>query len=419
MAIFVTLTTGSAPHILAISTKIKQTQVMRQKQIRNFVSTFAIVGLLFSMLAPPQSAHAATYELGDTGPAGGLIFHIDGDTYYEAAPAVWDGGNDTSMEWGCRGKTVPGADGTAIGTGEQNTTDIVAFHDNPANFLGNDYYTYGGDYTDIGCAFGDGTVAAKTTQDLSLNSYDDWFLPSKDELNAMYTNLHQTSLGGFIESSYWSSSENSSVDVLAQGFIDGSQYNDFYKSTGQYFRPARAFTASELTPSDSASTTISATLSSTISLSTSGSVNLSVTPTSSGAASSASDTVSVSTNNSGGYNLSLSNGDTTTDLVNGADTIAAHAGTFAAPTTLVVNSWGYRSDGVGSFGAGPSSAETNQTTLSGSWAGVPSSASPQQLKSTSSVASDDETTVWYGVGVDMTNPNGTYTDTVTYTAVTN
>lgn len=170
---------------------------------------------------------------------------------------------------------------------------------------------------------------------------------------------------------------------------------------------------------DTGTTTINATLNSVISLTTSTNVNLSITPTGAGAASSASDTVTVSTNNATGYNLSLANTDTNTNLVNGANTIAAHTGTFAAPSTLANNSWGYRVDGAGTFGAGPTAAQTSQANLSGTWAGVPSSASPQQLKSTGSNSTSDVTTVWYGVKVDTSKPSGAYSDQVTYTAVTN
>lgn len=170
---------------------------------------------------------------------------------------------------------------------------------------------------------------------------------------------------------------------------------------------------------DSANTTINATIASVISITTDGTVAIGVTPTSSGAATSAGDTVSVSTNNAAGYNLTLADSDTNTNLVNGGNNIAAHSGTFASPTTLATNAWGYRVDGAGGFGAGPTSAETNLADLTGSWAGVPSSASPQQLKSTSATATADETEVWYGVKVDTSKPNGLYSDQVTYTATTN
>ncbi|MBW4062073.1 hypothetical protein HJC99_05875, partial [Candidatus Saccharibacteria bacterium] len=46
-------------------------------------------------------------------------------------------------------------------------------------------------------------------------------------------------------------------------------------------------------------------------------------------------------------------------------------------------------------------------------------ASPNTLKTTSGTASNDTTTVWYGVAADTTQPSGTYTNSVTYTATAN
>ena len=168
--------------------------------------------------------------------------------------------------------------------------------------------------------------------------------------------------------------------------------------------------------SDTANTVINATVESTISVSSFSPVEISLTPSGSEVVSSASDTVTVSTNNSGGYTLTLVNADGDTDLVSGTDTISAHAGTSTVPTALATNTWGYAVAG-GNFD-GSYSAETNSTTSSSKWAGVPTG-TPVTLKTTATTASSDPTTVWYGVNVDDTQPTGTYTDTVTYTATTN
>lgn len=141
------------------------------------------------------------YALRDTGPAGGLICYdkgsySDGWRYLEAAPS--DQG--TEVEWGGEGTTT-GATGTAIGTGNSNTTTIVG-------------------------VLGAGSYAARICYDLELGGYSDWFLPSKDELNKMYTELKQHSVGDFADEWYWSSSEEDENFAWFQAFSNGFQNAD-------------------------------------------------------------------------------------------------------------------------------------------------------------------------------------------------
>jgi len=82
--------------------------------------------------------------------------------------------------------------------------------------------------------------------------FDDWFLPSKDELNLMWENLADTAgdnntgpsapdnIGGFAKVFYWSSTEISSNFAWVQDFNDGIQYN-FFKSNIIHVRAVRAF----------------------------------------------------------------------------------------------------------------------------------------------------------------------------------
>ena len=83
--------------------------------------------------------------------------------------------------------------------------------------------------------------------ELYSDEYDDWFLPSKDELNAMYTNLHLESVGSFANNFYWSSSEatvDADTNAWYQQFNDGQQYDDS-KAFTWYVRACRSFTAGE------------------------------------------------------------------------------------------------------------------------------------------------------------------------------
>ncbi len=171
--------------------------------------------------------------------------------------------------------------------------------------------------------------------------------------------------------------------------------------------------------SNTANTVVNATIASTISITSSGTVNLGITPVTGGSQTTASDTVGVSTNNSSGYTLSLKDADATLTLVNGSNTIANSSNTYASPAILANNTWGYRVDSatIGGFGAGPTTATANQTSNSATFSGIHST--DDIIKQTTTTTSGDNTLVWYSAKADTSKPNGTYTDTVTYTATTN
>lgn len=181
------------------------------------------------------------------------------------------------------------------------------------------------------------------------------------------------------------------------------------------------FSASAVISALTATTTISSIISPVISLfTTSGTVNANVTPTGAGAQTISSDTVTVSTNDSAGYTLTLADTDATTTLVSGSNTIAASSGTQTTPIVMANNTWGYAVQSVGGFNT-TGYATATSAAVSGTlkFAGVPATGSPNTLKTTSGVASSDVTTVWYAVAATTAQASGTYTDQVTYTATTN
>ena len=89
---------------------------------------------------------------------------------------------------------------TALGTGKNNTTEIIRVQNDTVH--------------------GSANYAAKLCDDLVLNGYSDWYLPSKDELNKLYIN--RNAIGGFVNFPYWSSSESSNAAAWSQN-ADGSQ----------------------------------------------------------------------------------------------------------------------------------------------------------------------------------------------------
>ncbi len=160
------------------------------------------------------------YSVGDPGPAGGKIFYVnpntgDGWTYLEAASQD----HIAIVQWGGAG-TLLNTMSTDIGSGKANTEAIVgALGDNG----GTDY-------------------AAKICSEYTVNhngvDYDDWFLPSKDELNELYN--QKDSVGGFASNYYWSSSEYSADGAWDQYFGDGGQGN-YGKDVASHVLAVRAF----------------------------------------------------------------------------------------------------------------------------------------------------------------------------------
>lgn len=173
--------------------------------------------------------------------------------------------------------------------------------------------------------------------------------------------------------------------------------------------------------SATANTTVSAVIANVITMSTGSTVTLNVTPTGGGVQTTASDTVTVSTNDSAGYTLGIADASASdSNLISGSNTIAASAGTQATPVVMVAGTWGYCVTSIGGFGANCPGTTTNAAiSATFKFAGMPFSASPNTIKTTAATASNDTTTVWYGVAATSSQVAGTYSSTVTYTATAN
>jgi len=200
------------------------------KKERRIISGLLITVLLLLAIGCDTgglSGGGVTYAIGDTGPAGGLIFYIDEAdayswTYLEVAPASTEW---IDKEWGDNGTEIGGnAALTGIGDG-QAATDAIVDHMEAESITG---------------------TAAQLCDALSYGGYDDWFLPSTNELNAIWDNLvddgtgANSGVGGFAGDFYWSSSEYSSIYACYQSFLSGSQHYNL-KSLTRRVRAVRAF----------------------------------------------------------------------------------------------------------------------------------------------------------------------------------
>ncbi len=180
-------------------------------------------------VAPPQTSpsltgHTCAAEgpcgVGDIGPAGGVVFydagmHMAWGRYLEAAPVAVEGVGlpwkrltavDTRKPVYINTKTaraqVCRVQSKAIGMGQINTKTILK-------------------------AYGRGHYAARYADALNFNGFDDWFLPSKDELNVMYSVLSTAypRIGDYARSFYWSSSEYDYNNAWTVNFKDGQQFD--------------------------------------------------------------------------------------------------------------------------------------------------------------------------------------------------
>ena len=181
--------------------------------------------------APVERKSNFNVSIGDTY-QGGIVFYLDGKGGGLIAAPLDQG----LAEWGCYGTTISGAYGTEIGTGAQNTYDIVNANCSTET-SGN-------------------SIAANICANLTLGGYSDWFLPSKDELNLMWKNLadldgdgvnngvtDSNNLGSFAESYFWSSTQVAGRIAWSQNFSNGivkQNYLGKYDYSG-HFRAIRAF----------------------------------------------------------------------------------------------------------------------------------------------------------------------------------
>jgi len=188
--------------------------------------TYTITGTS-QLLSVPYALHAKTAEsvtsvcglsIGDTY-QGGIIFYLDASGCHGLVAAPTD--QSTGTQWYNGSYIATTAYGSGLFEGKYNTVMINAYQ-------------------------GGSTSAAAICSSLMLGGYDDWYLPSIEELNKMYQNIGQGNalglgnVGGFAVTSYWSSTDSDGLSAGTQNFNNGNQ--DFYFKDGYFnVRSVRAF----------------------------------------------------------------------------------------------------------------------------------------------------------------------------------
>ncbi len=153
----------------------------------------------------------ASYAAGDFVQGGLYTFTDSGYAYITA-----ESDQSTNAPWGCKGTFIGGLSGQ-IGQGIANTAAIVA-----------------------GCATAG--IAARLANDLVLNGFSDWFLPSVGELSEMRVKLHNAGLGNFANHTYWTSFEYDADEAYTINFnngVTGTHSKD--NTSNRYTRAMRRF----------------------------------------------------------------------------------------------------------------------------------------------------------------------------------
>ncbi len=214
---------------------VKTTEIMSAAPvyfIEDFMKLIDMMSFFANALAFNYGINGLPYYIGDRGTGGGTIFYVSkngfriyNDTkiyhYLECSGILSE-----LITW-CSRQSGSGccnpATETGIGTGRANTGKIMAI-------------THaGGKITESNCA---AMLCAKYST--PTTKAGDWWLPSKDELDYIYSNLAKN---GLIPASdwFWSSSSYNTYSAWLQRFSDGSQDDYHYKDYLYSVRAVRAF----------------------------------------------------------------------------------------------------------------------------------------------------------------------------------
>ena len=190
---------------------------MCKEKMKYWILSLAIISclLVITNSCTKDDPAVTKFEIGQNY-GGGIIFYIDSTDQHGLICASYD--QSDAVKWSNGTNLVTNAIKTGMGDGKANTLAIVASQ-------------------------GTGDYAAQICNDLDINGYNDWYLPSKSECFNMYFNLKiMRSLGNFTDAIYWSSTEASINNAYSQYSNDGyPPTGGYYKNTVNHVRAIRAF----------------------------------------------------------------------------------------------------------------------------------------------------------------------------------
>jgi hypothetical protein len=168
-------------------------------------------------IADPQKTKSSP-KIGDEY-GGGIVFYID-PISFKGLVVTKENVRDGSTEWGCYCQDIKNTK-TDVGSGQNNTKEMLNQCISSQSIP---------------------NWSAKIVNELVRDGFDDWYLPSKDELNLIYQNLHLKGFGNFSKTiPYWSSTQASYGSCgptgggWSQNFGTGEQiqvYKSGYAGTG-------------------------------------------------------------------------------------------------------------------------------------------------------------------------------------------
>ena len=231
--------TTSKPESSSVSTNVS-TPKTRSTSSTSSISIPRTSNFSTSSTSKTTTTYGKTYNIGDDGPGGGIIFYYSevGFDVYEPDGSVkkchylevskFDLGEISwcTQEYSNTSCCNIASTLTDVGAGRINTFKIIKSTHKV------------------------GTITKENCAALACHSYStattkagDWFLPSKDELNLLYKNLGKRVLlsNTTNDNDYWSSSQYDNNHAWDQSFSSGYQSYYFNKYSSNSVRAVRAF----------------------------------------------------------------------------------------------------------------------------------------------------------------------------------